>query len=190
MTNEWVLIEGTENGYEYNNEKDLVRNLKTGQTVKPRINSCGILVYRLRFGGKRHEITAASVRNLRTKHGSRERVCPTCGRHFLAVRVKDKYCCRKCKKATENREYYHIKRAKKYGGAYETGITLPKVIEKYGGICQICGKHVTKANYKDWPTIDHVKALSNGGSHTWDNVQLLCMECNSRKANNEDRTKE
>jgi 5-methylcytosine-specific restriction endonuclease McrA len=30
-------------------------------------------------------------------------------------------------------------------------------------------------------TLDHVIALANNGTHTWDNVQLLCSDCNSKK---------
>lgn len=31
------------------------------------------------------------------------------------------------------------------------------------------------------PTVDHIIPIFEGGSHTWDNVQLLCMRCNAGK---------
>ena len=31
------------------------------------------------------------------------------------------------------------------------------------------------------PTLDHILPLSRGGLHTYDNTQLLCQSCNSRK---------
>ena len=32
-------------------------------------------------------------------------------------------------------------------------------------------------------TVDHVKPLSRGGEHTWDNVVAACRRCNHRKGN-------
>ena len=37
---------------------------------------------------------------------------------------------------------------------------------------------------KNYPSIDHVNALANGGTHTWDNVRLAHCECNRRKSDN------
>lgn len=81
----------------------------------------------------------------------------------------------------------HISRAKRYGCSYIYGISLAKVIEKDHNICQICGEPCNK-NDKSWgdsgptyPSIDHVIPLSKGGSHTWDNVQLVHIICNSYK---------
>ena len=34
----------------------------------------------------------------------------------------------------------------------------------------------------DYPTIDHIKPISKGGTHTWDNVQLAHFHCNSIKS--------
>ena len=31
------------------------------------------------------------------------------------------------------------------------------------------------------PTVDHIIALKNGGTHTWDNVQCAHAICNSNK---------
>lgn len=33
--------------------------------------------------------------------------------------------------------------------------------------------------------VDHIKALTNGGSNTPDNIQTLCQPCNSRKADSD-----
>ena len=35
----------------------------------------------------------------------------------------------------------------------------------------------------DYPSIDHIIPISKGGQHTWDNVQLAHMICNSIKNN-------
>lgn len=58
--------------------------------------------------------------------------------------------------------------------------------------CQICGCKVDpndkwKSDSGRWcfgryyPTIDHIVALHNGGTDTYDNVQLACKHCNSKK---------
>lgn len=58
--------------------------------------------------------------------------------------------------------------------------------------CQICGCVVDendkwKNEHGRWcfgrlyPTLDHIVALSNGGTDTYDNVQLACKRCNSKK---------
>jgi 5-methylcytosine-specific restriction endonuclease McrA len=53
-------------------------------------------------------------------------------------------------------------------------------------ICQNCGIVCDKdAVYpaKNFPSLDHVIPLSKGGKHSYDNVQLLCLECNLSKSN-------
>ena len=40
------------------------------------------------------------------------------------------------------------------------------------------GRHCFGRNY---PTVDHVVAIKNGGADTFDNVQLVHKHCNSKK---------
>ena len=56
-----------------------------------------------------------------------------------------------------------------------------------GWKCQICKKRVDK-EFK-WPdpmfaSLDHIIPLSKGGTHTYNNVQLVHLKCNLRKYNN------
>lgn len=44
--------------------------------------------------------------------------------------------------------------------------------------CQYCGDKVSR----ETATCDHVKPLSRGGGHTWDNVVCACKPCNHKKA--------
>lgn len=95
-------------------------------------------------------------------------------------------------KPNGGRERYHKaknykQRCAKYGVEYDPGVTLAGVFARDGGVCAICGRATDWADTRyvfsgpTHPTIDHITPLSRGGSHTWENVQLACHECNSRK---------
>lgn len=58
--------------------------------------------------------------------------------------------------------------------------------------CQICGCQVDENDKwlsasgrwcfgRSYPTVDHIIALSNGGTDTYGNVQLTCKRCNAKK---------
>lgn len=82
----------------------------------------------------------------------------------------------------------HRHRAKKYGCAYDSSVTLQKLIERDGLRCAICGK-MCDPNDHSWseycgpmyPSIDHIIPMSKGGGHVWDNVQIAHIICNSEK---------
>ena len=78
---------------------------------------------------------------------------------------------------------------------FDKDITLETLYNRSDGICALCGE---KCDYEDYvfrdkvfiagnryPSIDHIKSLSKGGSHTWDNVQLAHKLCNSIKSDKE-----
>jgi hypothetical protein len=63
------------------------------------------------------------------------------------------------------------------------------VFELAGWQCQICGIDTPQSLLKDprhpqAPTLDHIVPFGKGkgGTHTYDNVQLLCRRCNSNKS--------
>lgn len=61
-------------------------------------------------------------------------------------------------------------------------ITLPtyireKVYEKSGGVCQLCGKPLSKYAF----TVDHIQPLSRGGTNELDNLRAVHEECNKLK---------
>lgn len=115
-------------------------------------------------------------------------ICTCCGETFYSE-YKKIYCSEKCKSKTKNKVYgkHYIARAKKYGVPFEYGITLKKVIQKDNNVCQLCGKPCDISDVKEthvgelYPSVDHIIPLSRGGGHTWDNVQLAHMICNSYK---------
>ncbi len=68
-------------------------------------------------------------------------------------------------------------RAKLLGVECDDTITLAKVFKMAGGTCAICEGWVQPRK----ASIDHTYPLGKGGTHTWDNVQLVHLICNLRK---------
>ena len=69
----------------------------------------------------------------------------------------------------------------RYGGIpyKEMVLTRKALFDRDGGTCQYCGRKARK----DGLTIDHVIPRSRGGTDSWDNLVLACLECNARKRN-------
>lgn len=137
-------------------------------------------------------------------------ICMVCGRAFSTAEVMEdkglkltpfnpKYCSKKCERRAINKARkqapsgktgnYYI-RAQKYGVEYVPGITLKKLIRRDGLQCAICGEmcDVTDHGWTEYsgplyPSIDHIVPMSKGGGHTWSNVQIAHIICNSRKGN-------
>jgi len=127
------------------------------------------------------------------------RICKECGDPFWSEHDNAAYCSPKCRKRVENRRIDIRKRrnGKRVGSnpykrrmrievnshTYDRTVTLDAVFARHHGICCECGrKTVRSKSYTPLQaTLDHVIALNNGGTHTWDNVQLLCSQCNSEK---------
>lgn len=127
---------------------------------------------------------------------AKDKVCACCGSVFHSI-YESKIYCDKC--AVRYNNCNHRLRAKKYGVAYEPGITLEKLIKRDGNICQICGEPCDKSD-RSWgngigplyPTQDHIIAMAKGGGHVWSNMQLAHALCNAIKSDRdeEELTKE
>ena len=82
---------------------------------------------------------------------------------------------------------HHKERARAFGYEYDRTVTLCKVYKRDKGVCKICGKPTDIRDIQNghigrlYPTIDHIVPMSKGGPHTWKNVQLAHMYCNSKK---------
>ena len=110
--------------------------------------------------------------------------CIVCGKEFQTLRDDALTCSRECRlwndRTTRNKRYNHLREQ----GLFDNTVTLNHVYEKWNGTCAFCQKHLTfdcSFISDDYPSIDHIKPLSKGGTHTWDNVQLLCRRCNILK---------
>lgn len=91
------------------------------------------------------------------------------------------------RKKTGNRDN-HRARARRYGCEYDPSVTLKRVVERFGLTCAICGE-LCDWNDRSWtkycgplyPSIDHIIPMVKKGGHTWDNVQVAHIQCNSEK---------
>jgi hypothetical protein len=125
------------------------------------------------------------------------RICKECEDPFYSEYENATYCCDACRKRAANRRaaerrmrrgggtgtYRHRMRIEVTKATYDRTVTLSAVYKKFKGRCCMCGcKTVRSKEHKpNQATLDHVIALNNNGPHTWDNAQLLCSDCNSKK---------
>lgn len=120
-----------------------------------------------------------------------DKTCKACGKTFHSSSRNQMYCCAQCKERRKSssgfRHYYHIKYGDRYLEHYDPSITLKKLYERDGGVCQICGE-LCDWDDKEWgcngptyPSIDHIVPRAKGGDHKWENVQLAHCICNSIK---------
>lgn len=109
--------------------------------------------------------------------------------------------CKGCKKAVaaKNKAVYcksclrkrnpqkHRNRCKKFGTFFNPQVRSLDVFRRDGWRCQLCLRKVSvrvPANHPLRASIDHIKPISLGGDHDWQNVQCACRQCNVRKSNN------
>lgn len=81
----------------------------------------------------------------------------------------------------------HLRRARLKATVSDTGISVIALRKRFGDNCQYCkipldfkaAKRGTIAPAR--ASVEHVLPLSKGGTHTWDNVTLICHRCNTSK---------
>ena len=122
------------------------------------------------------------------------RVCKNCGKEFC-IELSDYHSEIYCSEACQKRCHDRIKRDKRIrrmkAREMDQDITLEKLYKRDGGTCYLCGRMCDWADGKmidgqfvageSYPSIDHVKPISKGGAHTWENVKLACRHCNTVK---------
>ena len=191
-------FEESHHGFEY------IESRKIGNTTRVRMKcrTCGTIVERAASTLRQKNIICDKCAEDETKQKSRQtligvfmaiaqaktpKVCAACGEAFYSPYPNKKYCSDTCKKTIKGRYNSIRRRCRKYGVFYDPKVTAKAVIERDGGICQICHKKCDE-NDRSWgslgpkfPTVDHIIPLAKGGTHTWGNVQCACALCNSYK---------
>lgn len=116
-----------------------------------------------------------------TERAKREKQCAFCGKWFISNNGAQ-LCSDECRRKHDN--VLHDKRLAR-NGRPDNSITLPRVFDRDKGICAICGRELNfdcNRASGDYPSIDHIKPISKGGLHRWNNVQLTCRACNMKKS--------
>lgn len=142
---------------------------------------------------RRHGFGGVVAKGKRIGLGSGEtRTCPVCGKTFeCGTNHNKKYCSTKCQKKVSDTIAGLKRRAQIV--IVDKDISLERLYKRDNGICHICGcktdwndVRVVKGkrySLRNYPTIDHIIPISRGGSHSWENVALAHMGCNSAKCN-------
>jgi len=115
---------------------------------------------------------------------------------YCSAECRDAYNKERAKISHKGRRDSHRHRAVKYGCAYDSSVTLAKLIKRDGLRCAICGE-LCDPNDHSWsqycgpmhPSIDHVVPMSKGGGHVWSNVQVAHIICNSEKGDRNESIK-
>lgn len=203
----WHYIKGHDKLCERHKSFEYLESRKKGniRTIRLKCKKCGTIIERAESTVRKKEIRCECCEKKRIEAEqlqiARQKMmrffnaliefripkkCVVCGKEFFSQYPNQKYCSLTCKRKSKSSGNIR-KRCRKYGVKYEHGITLAKVYARDHGICQICGKP-TDWHDNSWgcigsnyPTIDHIVALANGGAHSWDNVQLAHAMCNSIK---------
>lgn len=119
------------------------------------------------------------------------RNCKYCNSIFIPKLQTQLFCsvlCQRRNDRTKKRDYDRKRTLKAQRIDY---IPLQGLYERDNGICYLCGekcdfnavKIINGVPYAlgDYPSRDHIKPLSKGGLHSWNNVKLAHIRCNSSK---------
>lgn len=108
-------------------------------------------------------------------------VCRWCGsKRFNRVHANKMFCSGKCSSKHHKAQRNHRKRSL----ISERGINWKSAVATFGWSCACCKTKCVRPqgfNLPNEATLDHIHPIARGGTHTWDNVQVLCRKCNTLK---------
>jgi hypothetical protein len=125
-----------------------------------------------------------------------EKQCRMCGIDFSTPKVTSHkvYCSMFCnERARRKKRHLYLNNAAKIRDQRirENGfekIDPLEVFRRDGWVCGICNKPIDRAASYPHPlsaSVDHIKPVSKGGSHTLANVRCAHLSCNMKKSNKE-----
>ena len=141
---------------------------------------------------KRNAVRVEFIRQARIKQKQATlRECKECDSWFVSYNLRERYCSVECATKHANRVGKDRRLDRIDHTDADMDIDWKPLYKREHGICYLCGKPVDVDDY-EWrdgtfiagnlyPSVDHVVALHNGGTHTWDNVRLAHRWCNSVK---------
>lgn len=116
--------------------------------------------------------------------------CIICGKEFSTAKTKVKCCSPECSKKYSNqlasrRKDKRIAKDKRI----DRDITLRELYDRDSGVCWICGGQCDLNDFiirdntiicgDDYPSVDHIVPVCEGGEDSWTNVRLAHRYCNS-----------
>lgn len=117
-----------------------------------------------------------------------ERPCAECSRLFRPVYGTKlrRFCSSECGHRNVHRIRRKVERAQRYGAPTINPVDPIRVFTDAGWSCAECGVPTPRSLLGEAapnsPEMDHIIPLSEGGEHTYRNVQCLCRTCNRTKA--------
>lgn len=108
-------------------------------------------------------------------------VCKECHKPYAVqygVKLRD-YCSHECQAKRSHRIHRALNKALSRGCTVTECVDPRDVFERDGYRCWICGGETSgKVPDAKAPTLDHVTPVSEGGSHTMDNLRCAHFRCN------------
>lgn len=118
--------------------------------------------------------------------------CAKCGEQFTYERIAKykKFCSEKCRRGYHKKLDRRKRRNAPTGGSFRP--TWERLYKAGNKTCYLCGGRVDVKDYtvnengvfiagKNYPCVDHVTALANGGLDSYENARIAHMKCNSLK---------
>ncbi|MFK4801635.1 HNH endonuclease [Streptomyces sp. MPA0124] len=105
--------------------------------------------------------------------------CPACTTWFVTDNPNHRACSTRCGRRLSKDRRRALER-----NAFVAHVSRPQVYERDQWTCQLCGEAVLRDEvvpHPQAPTLDHIVALSRGGTHEPANVQLAHYYCNTIK---------
>lgn len=156
-----------------------------------RAEVCGHYVMR-RWENQKYCSKECTLRwlKIRRRMSSGPLKCIECEAIFTPILGARNYCSYECSNRHTRRTHKARRRAWEKGRGLVDEINPYKIFIRDRWMCRACGcsaPRELRGSYDPCaPELDHVVPLSKGGSHTMDNLQLLCRKCNGKKGNSLD----
>lgn len=175
------------------------RSMVTVRHGKAKCDVCARIAQEHEESKKQAEIVRQKLDALRKRFNDANakqicfNVCGVCGTLFIPRNKRQKYCSTECGERVHNAVKKDRRIRKIRDVIDDKTIMLDKLFDNSAGVCAICGGQCDYEDYEvrdngtfvagdNYPSIDHIIPLSQGGRHAWNNVQLACRKCNSRKS--------
>ena len=112
-------------------------------------------------------------------------ICPVCGKAFYTTNSSKVCCSPEC---SRKRAYRRKDRRIKHDKRIDRGISARSLYVRDNGICWICGEKCDLTDFvvrdrtiicgNNYPSVDHVIPICEGGCDSWENVRLAHRQCN------------